>query len=169
MARKIKYFCVRMLADVSMPDSTAGPSSVRLVRQIYSAARQTQNISNINPLPNQTVEDELAELNAKAIAMDAAHELEMEKLEAEMLKQDHTGWWSRTIWQQHFGSRNLKWLARTSRLPNRDEPFLLEIIEIFDILFAQAVTGIQILDQETRRWLRSEKRYKILQRPFARL
>ena len=29
--------------------------------------------------------------------MNAAHELEMEKLEAEMLKQDHTGWWSRTI------------------------------------------------------------------------
>ena len=168
-AGKIKYFCVRMPADVPMPDSTAGPSSVRSARQIYSAARQTQNTPNINPLPNQTAEDELAELNAKATAMDAAHELEMEKLEAEMLKQDHTGWWSRTTWQQHFGSRNLKWLARTSRLPDRDEPFLSEIIEIFDILFAQAVTGIQTLDQETRRWLRSEKRHEISQRPFARL
>ena len=30
--------------------------------------------------------------------MDAAHELEIEKLEAEMLKQDYTGWWSQTIW-----------------------------------------------------------------------
>ena len=169
MPGRIKYFQVRILTNTLIPASSLGLSSVRLACRILTILSQTYNTLKEVLLSSQRAEDEVAELNTKAIAMDAVYELEMEKLEAEMLKQDHTGWWSRTIWQQYFGSHNLKWLAYTSRLPDRDKPFLLEIIEIFDTLFAQAVTGIQTLDQEMRRWLRSEKRYEILQRPFARL
>jgi superfamily II DNA helicase RecQ len=168
-AGKIKYFCVRMPADVRIPDSTSGPSSVRSARQRHSMPSHTANTPQVNPLPSQEAEDEVAELNAKAAAMDAAHELEMEKLEAEMLKQDSTGWWSRTLWQKHFQGRNLKWLSHTSRLPDRDEPLLAEIVEIFNVFFAEAKRGIQTLDQETRRWLRSEKRGEISPRPFMRL
>jgi superfamily II DNA helicase RecQ len=168
-AGRVKYFCVRMPRDARIPDSTSGSSSVRSARQLLTAPSHTHNTPQDVLLPSQRAEDEVAELNAKAIAMDAAHDLEMEKLEAEMLKQDHTGWWSRTLWQQHFRDRNLKWLAYMSRLPDRDEPLLTEIVEIFDIFAAEAVDGVRTLDQETRRWLRSEQQFEITQRPFARL
>ncbi|KEF50790.1 uncharacterized protein A1O9_13158 [Exophiala aquamarina CBS 119918] len=169
MPGRIKYFQVRMPANTPIPASSSGPSSVRSARQRYTVPSHTHNTPRAVLLPSPRAEDEVAELNAKAAAMDAAHELEMEKLEAEMLKQDHTGWWSRTLWQQHFRNRNLKWLAYTSRLPDQDEPLLTEIVEVFDIFATEAVDGIRTLDQETRRWLRSEQRFEIGQRPFARL
>ena len=118
MPGRIKYFQVRIPTNTPIPASSLEPSSVRLARRILTILSQTYNTPKEVLLPSQRAEDEVAELNAKAIAMDAIYELEMEKLEAEMLKQDHTGWWSRTIWQQHFGSHNLKWLAYTSRLSN---------------------------------------------------
>ena len=83
-----------MPIDILIPNSTVKLSSIRLAQQIHLALRQTQNILNINPLPNQMAKDEFTKLNVQAIAMDATHELEMEKLETEMFKQDYIEWWS---------------------------------------------------------------------------
>lgn len=168
-AGRVKYFHVQMPVDIQMLDSTSGSSSIYSRRHLYSAPSQTLSTPPVQPFLNPSAEDDFVSLNTQAAAMDAAHELEMEKLEAEMLKQDSTGWWSRTLWQKHFQGRNLKWLAYTSRLPDRDEPFLSEIVDEFHGFFAEAKRGIPTLDQETRRWLRSEKREEISPRPFMRL
>ena len=97
MPGRIKYFQVHIPTNTPIPASSLEPSSVRLARRILTILSQTYNTPKEVLLPSQRAEDEVAKLNAKAIAMDAIYELEIEKLEAKMLKQDHTGWWSRTI------------------------------------------------------------------------
>ena len=94
--------------------STTGPSSIRSARR------------NPGQPPSSTgaAQSELQELLREATAQDVAHEKEMEKLDAEMLKQDTTGWWTRTGWQAHFQGRNLRRIADTSRLPDQDEEIL---------------------------------------------
>ena len=105
----------------------------------------------------------------EATAIDAAHAVKMEKMDAEMLKQDRTGWYSRTMWQQHFSGRNLVWLAWASRLPDKTEVVLAELIRVFDLLAYQSTAGLATLDQESRRWLRSEQQTVISARPLGRL
>ncbi|KAK5041475.1 hypothetical protein LTR84_002973 [Exophiala bonariae] len=99
----------------------------------------------------------------------ASHQRELDILDADIAKQDRTGWFNRTRWPEHFASRNLKHLSEATRLPRKDEPVLIGMMDIMDALQAQCCMGLMTMDLETRRWLRSPKREEPDVRPMGRL
>lgn len=97
------------------------------------------------------------------------HEKELQKIEVEVAKQDRTGWFNQTGWVEHLSKSNLKHLAYTSRLPDKDEKELLRVTRLIDIQIEGCVLGLHSLSRETRRWLRSARREEPDTRPIARL
>lgn len=90
-------------------------------------------------------------------------------IDAEVAKQDTTGWFKRTGWVEHLADSNFKHLAHASRLPDRDETELLQAARLVDTLIERGVDGLRTLHRETRRWLRSAQQTDIDVRPLARL
>lgn len=84
-------------------------------------------------------------------------------------KTDHTLWFKKTGWAEHVAGCMLKHLSQASRLPDRDEQTLVAAVRLNGTLIEKCVRGLGSLDNETRRWLRSEKHSEIDQRPLARL
>ena len=152
------------------PPASAGLSSTHESRQF---ARRRHG----GPAPSQSPSGREATQHAAAMLalttaaqrMDTDYDETCARLDTDMLKQDSTGWWSRTRWHDHLRGRDLRFLARLGRLPRKDEVTLVMAVEIFDMWAEQALAGVSTLDQEARRWLRSEKRGEISPRPFARL
>lgn len=97
------------------------------------------------------------------------HGNELEKVDEEVAKQDRTGWFNETGWVAHLAKSNLKHLAHTSRLPDRDEEGLAQAVQLVEKLLERSVTGLRTLHKETRRWLRSAQPTVIDPRPIARL
>jgi hypothetical protein len=123
--------------------------------------------------PSQTLSaaagGDLQRIQAEWSATREQYRQTLARLDEEMVKQDRTSWFNRTEWPQHLAKRNMKFLAHASRLPDRDELVLQEVVRVLDLLMHQAVTGLSTLDIETRRWLKSAKRAEPDVRPFARL
>jgi len=144
-----RYFAVRMPTGTPMPTPTAGPSSVRSAR--HTQPRQEEPLYGVHvppPVPplDSRAQEVVQRLKDRVNRMYAAHEAEMEKMDATILKQDRTGWYSRTKWQQHLAGRNLKHLAHATRLPEKNEPGLIEIIRVFDRLASYCLDGLSTLD-----------------------
>ncbi|GAB7357797.1 hypothetical protein MBLNU459_g0613t1 [Dothideomycetes sp. NU459] len=94
---------------------------------------------------------------------------QLEIIDGEIAKQDHTLWFKQTGWVEHLAKSNLKHLAYASRLPDKDEQILQKVAQMTDTLLEKCVSGLPTLDKETRRWLRSAKRNEPDVRPIARL
>ncbi|KAK5189319.1 hypothetical protein LTR47_011879 [Exophiala xenobiotica] len=99
-------------------------------------------------------------LKEKRVMLDTVHKTKMERLEAGLLKQDRTGWYNRTKWQDHFRNRNLVYLAWATRMPEKNEPVLHEILNAFSTLAIRSADSINTLDHEDT---------TISPRPFNRL
>lgn len=168
-----KYFVVRVGPDTpSIATPTTGPSSIRSAREIHgghTASSSGLRTPVIDPVHNPSSQAIVQRMREKRLVLNASHEAKMERLDAHMLKQDRTGWYNRTKWQDHFRDRNLVYLAWASRMPEKNEPVLHEILKAFDTLAIQSAEGINTLDHESRRWLRSEQATVISARPFNRL
>jgi len=99
----------------------------------------------------------------------STHEREMQVMDAEVAKQDKTGWFKRTGWPELFKDRNLYYLSHLIRLPQRQEEKLQLAAKAVELLVERSVAGLSTLARETRRWLRSAQREEVDQRPMARL
>ena len=94
---------------------------------------------------------------------------ELEIIEKEVMKQDRTGWFDRTKWPKHLGKSNMKHLAHTSRLADRNEADLIRVQQLVDILLERCIQGLETLHPETRRWLKSARLSEPDIRPISRL
>ena len=94
---------------------------------------------------------------------------ELEIIDTNVAKTDHTLWSKRTQWPQHLAGSNYKHLAWGSRLADKDEHELQDVMKLVDLLVEKCVAGLSTLDLETRRWLRSAKKSEADVRPLARL
>lgn len=115
------------------------------------------------------VQAEIQQIRSEWSAARAVHEHELEFLDAEIIQQDRTGWFHRTDWPQHLGKRHLRFLAQASRLPDREELVLREVVRVSDLLMNRAVAGLFTFDIELRRWIKSCQQGEPDRRPIARL
>lgn len=97
------------------------------------------------------------------------HEKDIEKIEEEAAKQDKTGWYNQTGWVEHLAKSNMKHLAHTSRLPDRDEKELQQAVKLVEAMIEICVAGLRSHNRETRRWLKSAKQAEPDVRPIGRL
>lgn len=97
------------------------------------------------------------------------HDRELEIIDGNVAKTDHSLWSKRTGYPQHLAGSNFKHLSNGSRLPDKDEQELQQISRLVDLLVEKCVAGLATLDLETRRWLRSAKRSEADVRPLSRL
>ncbi|KAH0352647.1 hypothetical protein KCU83_g3356, partial [Aureobasidium melanogenum] len=94
---------------------------------------------------------------------------ELEVIDGNIAKTDHSLWSKRTGYPQHLAGSNYKHLSNGSRLADKDEQELQHISRLIDLLVEKCVAGLSTLDQETRRWLRSAKKSEADVRPLSRL
>ncbi|KAH7020668.1 hypothetical protein B0J12DRAFT_746545 [Macrophomina phaseolina] len=102
--------------------------------------------------------EEVGKLLAEWRGAEERHEREMQVMEAEVAKQDRTGWFNRTGWPEHLARCNLRHLSAAAALPGRDERALQQAAKAVDALIERSVAGLSTLGLESRRWLRSVKR-----------
>jgi len=95
--------------------------------------------------------------------------LAQEKADSEPEKTDRTGWFSRTRWPEHLADCNLWHLSHATRLPDRDETELQQIVQSLTQLLERSVSGLATLDDEIRCWLRSAKLHEPDVRLLSRL
>jgi hypothetical protein len=79
------------------------------------------------------------------------HEKEMQVMGREVERTDRTGWFNRTGWPEHFKERNLAHIARSIRLPGKEEVKLKRAARVVELLIEQSVAGLASLEHETRR------------------
>ena len=73
-------------------------------------------------------------------------------------------------WRPHFGSRYIRRIAYTSRLPDRTDKQLQRVSEIVDIMIKRAVDRLSSLHDDTLYWLRTaNSTEKVENRPMVRL
>lgn len=160
----MKYFAVRApssadpITTPQQEDNFRDDSNMTLV--------QTDEI--VAGLSQQQRRNFQAHLRARQLFVQQ-HELEIQKADAEIAKHDRTGWFNRTEWPRHFAGRNLVHIAHCSRLPDKEEVVLIEVVRLLNEVWNAAVAGLSTLDQETRRWLRSAKASDPDVRPIGRL
>ncbi len=77
--------------------------------------------------------------------------LAQEKADSELAKTDRTGWFSRTRWPEHLADCNLRHLSHATRLPDRNETELQQIVQLVAQLLERSVSGLATLDDEIRR------------------
>jgi Helicase conserved C-terminal domain/Orsellinic acid/F9775 biosynthesis cluster protein D/DEAD/DEAH box helicase len=121
------------------------------------------------PTLSSHVQEEIQHIKSEWSAARAVYENELEKLDADIIKQDRTGWFNRTDWPQHLRKRHLRYLAHASRLPDREEQVLHEVVRVSDLLMNRAVAGLFTFDIELRRWIKSSQQGEPDRRPIARL
>ena len=97
------------------------------------------------------------------------HDRDLEIINGNVAKTDHSLWSKRTGYPQHLAGSNFRHLSNGSRLADKDEQELQHISRLVELLVEKCVTGLATLDLETRRWLRSAKRSKADVRPLLRL
>jgi 3-mercaptopyruvate sulfurtransferase SseA len=76
---------------------------------------------------------------------------ELEVVDIETVKTDHTLWFKKTGWVEHITGCTLRHLSEASRLPDRNEHTLKKAVELNSTLLKRCVTGLLSLDNETRR------------------
>jgi len=157
-----KYFPVRVSGEENetvsgQPTSEADETIPRAAKQDLFKGLSQQHRTRVDQVLKQRQ------------LFEQQHEEEMQKVDDEIAKQDRTGWFNRTEWPRHFAGRNLVHIAHCSRLPDKHELVLVEVVRMFDEVWIDASNGLASLDQETRRWLRSPKASEPDVRPIARL
>lgn len=160
-----KYFAVQgttVLPTLTIP---SGESSSAETGFHLRQREQPPFLSRLTPLQQQQAQQLLQEREQANQQYSAKLDIAVR----EITKQDRTGWYTRTGWPQHFANRNLVQIAYRSRLPDKHETVLLTLVQAFDLLWRTAVNGLQSIDLETRRWLRSPKATDPDRRPLARL
>ncbi|CAC9887931.1 unnamed protein product, partial [Aureobasidium pullulans] len=147
-----RYFTV----DYDDPDAVEGTTVSRNTQEdAVSTGRQHDfNISQV-----------LEEWNVAR----TQHNKELEVVDGNIAKTDHSLWSKRTGYPQHLAGSNFKHLSHAGRLADRDERELQHVSRLVESLVEKCVAGLPTLDQETRRWLRSAKRSEPDVRPLAKL
>ena len=160
-----KYFPVH---DQALEDQSLlilRPRQRPLRASVPRERQESEILATLTPQQRQVAEQSLQDRHWSSLQ----HEIRMQKADKVIAKQDRTGWYARTGWPQHFAGRNLVHIARTSRLPDRHEVVLVELVRMFNEVWWGAINGLSALSQETRRWLRSPKASDPDVRPLARL
>ena len=165
--RLIKYFIVRPKLEEDTGTST--PHQRRLSRSRARSQASSSSRFAIDSSLSGRQQQDLQQLEDRAITLRQRHEEEMQVQEKEVLMQDRTGWWALTKWPEHFGEAHKQHLAHASRVPDRDEHRLQRAVKICNVMLVRAVRGLGTLHRETRCWLRSAKHMEPDGRPLARL
>lgn len=137
--------------------------------QRYFVVHAPEENGSVNPSLTKEDEAEAAAIKREWKEIREERKKALELADEKVAKTDRTGWFNRTGWPEHLAGRNLKHLARASRLPDRNERELQQATKIVDLAIERSVAGLSTLAVETRRWLRSAKREEIDVRPMARL
>jgi len=138
---------------------------------VYTSSSHQPSPPSAQPIRVLTAEEQvdLNAMNTEWQALVVRHEEEMRVQDQEVLKQDKTGWWTLTGWPEHFRGRHLDYLAHASRVPDKDDTMLQEVVRICNVTLHHATAGLSSLHRELRRWLRSPKLEEVASRPLARL
>jgi hypothetical protein len=91
------------------------------------------------PAVSREVADVVNERLAEWQLTQRAHEERAQVMDAQVAKTDKTGWFKRTGWLEYFANRNLMHLAHQTRLPDRGE------VKLTELLVERSVKGLSTL------------------------